>query len=128
MGPEVLGVAVSGGGGGTTRAYGFCASGGGAATLILINLAATSACVGLPAGFAAPGAPLTQFSLTPGAGGVASAATLLNGAPLALDAAGKLPPLNGASVPQAGGVTLPATSVTLLRVPLAPGVGTCGGR
>ena len=109
----------------TTRAYGFCAPSGTTATLVLLNLAATPACVGLPAGFAAPGAPLTAYSLTPGAGGVTSATTLLNGAPLTLDAAGKLPPMAGASVPQAGGVTLPPTSVNLVTVPLAGSVVAC---
>ena len=109
----------------TTRAYAFCAPSGASATLVLINLDAAPACVGLPAGFAAPGAPLTAYSLTPGAGGVVSAATLLNGAPLALDAAGRLPAMGGKSVPQAGGVTLPPLSVTLLATPLASGVAAC---
>ena len=124
VGPRVLGVsglpAKS-----STRAYGFCAPSGASATLVLVNLASAPACVGLPDGFAAPGAPLTQFSLTPGAGGVTSATTLLNGAPLALDAAGRLPPMGGKSVPQAGGVTLPPLSVTLLSAPLAGGVAAC---
>jgi heparanase 1 len=112
----------------TTRAYAFCAapSAAATATLVLINLANASACVGLPAGFAQPGVPLTQYSLTPGAGGVTSAGTLLNGATLALGADGTLPSLVGKSVPQAGGVALPPVSVTLLTVPLAAGfAGAC---
>ena len=111
----------------TTRAYAFCAapSATSTATLVLINLADASACVGLPAGFAQPGAPLTQYSLTPGAGGVTSADTLLNGVPLVVGADGQLPALAGKTVAQAGGVTLPPLSVTLLTVPLAGGVAAC---
>jgi hypothetical protein len=92
---------------------------------VLINLASAPACAELPVDFAAPGAPLTQYSLTPGAEGVTSATTLLNGAPLVLDAAGRLPQMEGKSVPQAGGVALPPLSVTLLVAPLADSVTAC---
>lgn len=125
VGPRVLGVSGTPSKS-TTRAYGFCAPSGASATLVLINLASAPGCAELPVGFAAPGAPLTQYSLTPGAEGVTSATTLLNGAPLVLDAAGRLPQMEGKSVPQTGGVALPPLSVTLLVAPLADSVTACG--
>ena len=105
----------------TTRAYAFCAAGGGgSATLVLVNLAAEPACYTAPRG-AAAGAALAQYSLAPGDGaGVESARVALNGgAPLALDAAGRLPPLPPAAVAPGDGIALPPLSVTLLVVPLA---------
>lgn len=105
------------------RAYAYCPAAAGAAnvTLLLINLdAAAPACVAAPA-FAAPGAPLAVYALTPGAGGLEAATALLNGAPLALDAAGRLPDMPPVRVPQAGGITLPPMSVVFAVVPTAAG-------
>ena len=127
---NVLNVTAPGGRGAPLRAYGFCAAGtpGGAesATLLLLNLdAAAPACVAAPA-FAAAGAPLTQFSLTPGAPAegdspVESREALLNGVLLALDAQGRVPPLRGASVDASKGIQLPPASVTFVVVPVAKG-------
>ena len=111
----------------TTRAYAFCAAGGGASsvTLLLLNLDAAPACVATPA-FAAAGSPLTQWSLTPGAGGegdspIESYEALLNGALLQLDANGRVPALPGAPVDGAGGIHLPPMSVSFVIVPLTAG-------
>ena len=112
----------------TLRAYAYCPAvagaapgAGGNATLLLINLdAAAAACVAVPA-FAAAGAPLAVYALTPGDGGVESAVTRLNGAALALDGAGRLPDMAPAVVAQAGGIQLPPLSVSFVVVPLAQG-------
>ena len=111
------------------RAYAYCPAAAAAAnvTLLLINLdAAAPACVAAPA-FAAPGAPLAVYALTPGAGGLEAATALLNGVPLALDAAGRLPGMPPALVPQAAGIALPPMSIVFAVVPTAAGaVPACG--
>ena len=113
----------------STRAYAFCAAGapGGAksVTLLLLNLDAAPACVATP-DFAAPGQPLTQYALTPGAGAegdspVESFQALLNGRLLQLDAQGRVPALAGASVDGAQGIQLPPMSVSFVLVPVAAG-------
>ena len=101
----------------SVRAYSYCAAGGGHVTLVLINLAAAEECVALPSWGVANA---TQYTLTPGPGGVESATTLLNGAVLVLDGAGRLPALAGVSVAP-GSVVLPPLSVSIVTVPLAPG-------
>jgi hypothetical protein len=69
---------------------------------------------------AAPGAVLTHYILTPtGSAGVEAAVAALNGVPLALDAAGRLPQLPGQEVPASQGITLPPLAVALIVVPLA---------
>lgn len=123
------------------RAYAFCGSAPATAVLVLLNLSpASSTCVSPPA-WAAPGAPLTQYSLSPTDGTVTSALADLNGQTLRLQVRGggvalphpipsassaaqpngSLPALPGK--PSAAGqpVTLPAASVTLLVVPTQPG-------
>lgn len=112
----------------TVRAYAFCGGGGGGnATLVLLNLDATAAACVAPPAIAAPGAGATQFSLTAGAGGVESRDARLNGgAPLALDAAGRLPPLPGLAVAPGAAYTLPPASVTFVVVPVA-GAPACSG-
>jgi hypothetical protein len=126
---NVLGVARGGALPASTRAYAFCPAGvpGGAAsvTLLLLNLDSAPACVAAPA-FASPGAALTQWSLTPGAGAegdspVESREALLNGQLLQLDAQGRVPQLAGRSVDASGGIQLPPMSVSFVRVPTAPG-------
>ena len=104
---------------GAVRAYAYCArERADAVVLVLINLGAAPSCVGAPA-WVPPGAALTVFALTPGEAseGVEAWGVRLNGRLLALDAAGALPDLSGASLAAAGGLTLPATSVTLVVTP-----------
>jgi hypothetical protein len=107
------------------RTYAFCSrNASSAVVLVLLNLSPGPVCLGAPL-FVPQGQPLTVYSLTPGdaSQGVEAWGVRLNGRLLALGAAGQLPDLSGASVPAAGGVTLPATSVTLL---VAPGGGGAG--
>ena len=68
------------------RAYAFCGTAPATAVLVLINLSpASSICVSPPA-WAAPGSPLTQYSLSPTDGTVTSALADLNGQTLLLQA------------------------------------------
>ena len=115
--------------GSATRAYAFCARAApGAVVLVLLNLALSDACVAVPA-FVPPGASLTRYALTPGEAGegVESYGVRLNGVLLALGADGRLPELRGASAPAAGGIALPATSVTLVVAPAGGAALACAG-
>jgi len=111
------------------RAYAFCARNSSAAApavaLLLINLnAAAPACAAAPA-WAAAGARAAAYVLTPGGGAGAAAVTdagaRLNGAPLALDAAGRVPPVAPASAVLDGGLVVPPLGVAFFVVPAAPG-------
>ena len=104
------------------RTYAFCSRNTSSAVLlVVVNLGAEAVCLGAPL-FVPQGQPLTVYTLTPGepSQGVEAWGARLNGRLLALGEGGELPDLSGASVPAEGGVTLPATSVTLL---VAPGGG-----
>jgi hypothetical protein len=104
------------------RTYAFCSRNTSSAVLlVVVNLGAEAVCLGAPL-FVPQGQPLTVYTLTPGepSQGVEAWGARLNGRLLALGERGELPDLSGASVPAEGGVTLPATSVTLL---VAPGGG-----
>ena len=126
VGHEVLATEV-GGGKGLVRGYGFCsARRNGGVVLLLLNLASTPACVGLPGG-ATTGA--LGYSLTAGAGGVESADVLLNGVRLVAGPGGALPPMPGVEVGADGSATLPPQSVSFVVVPKIGGVlcGLCVG-
>ena len=102
------------------RSYAFCAAGKGSATVLLINLGSSAACLQPPA--AAGSGPMTQWSLSPAdASGVEAAGALLNGAVLQLDAQGRLPPMQGQSLPQGSSIQLPPLSITFLQLPLQQG-------
>jgi heparanase len=112
---------------GSVRAYAFCGAAGGpsppTAALLLINIGAAPACVGLPPSFVPPGGGGEVYTLTPGGDGTVTTSTaVLNGVPLAVQADGTLPPLTGAPLPAgSSSVTLPPLSVTLVVTPLAAG-------
>ena len=98
----------------TTRVYSFCGAAPGTFVVLAINLLDTgAACVAAPG--LADSAPRTQWVLQPGAGGVRSAEVLLNGAPLALDAAGRAPNLAGAAAPAAAVLTLPPLGIAVAQ-------------
>jgi hypothetical protein len=126
VGEGVLAVALAPPTPPSVRAYAFCTRGAAASvTLVLINLANATACVGAPA-FAPAGASLTRFSFTAGdaAAGVGAWTARLNGVELRLRADGTLPALDGAVEPIGDGVELPPVSVSLLVVP-AGDAGAC---
>ena len=88
----------------------------------------------MPPAASPPPAPLPPSrlpapdSFTAGdAAGVSSWSTRLNGGgPLGLGPDGKLPPLPGAVVPAAGGMTLPPQSATLVVLPALSPLPACG--
>jgi hypothetical protein len=97
----------------STRAYAYCQRAVSAhVVLVLLNLDAADSCVSLPADLVA-GSNFTQWTLTGGDSGVESASVLLNGALLALDANGKVPPAEG--IQGTGAIaTLAPVSVTFI--------------
>ena len=104
----------------TFAAHAWCASGGGGAVVLAyINLHAAPVALAL-AGIGA--SPRVEFILTPPAGNLTADAVLLNGAMLAVDAAGELPaiPVPGKAVPAGGDpLVLPPTSYGFVTLPEA---------
>jgi hypothetical protein len=105
----------------TLAVHAWCAAGGGGAVaLAYINLGAAPVALAL-AGVGAA-APRVEFILTPPGGNLTADGALLNGALLAVDAAGALPvmPVPGKVVPAGGGpIVLPATSYGFVTLPEA---------
>ena len=121
VGARVLDVTIQGGGR-SVRAYAFCTRGtNSSATLVLINIGASSVCVGIPS-FVPSGMNLTVFSLTAGDStqGIESWDIQLNGKILSLQENGMLPDLRGANLSGAS-VTLESTSVTIVVAPVGDG-------
>ena len=104
----------------TLRSYAFCSVRGSNLTLVIINLDEAPACITSPI-FAAPNATMALYTMTAGEGGVVSASALLNGRPLVLDNAGRVPDLPGVSQSVLPGatITLAPVSVNFVLIPLA---------
>ena len=124
VGARVLDVTIDGGGG-SVRAYAFCTRNtNSSATLVLINIGASSVCVGIPS-FVPSGMNLTVFSLTTGdpTQGIESWNVKLNGEFLALQENGMLPDLSGVNLPSGAtqSITLESASVTILVAPVGGG-------
>ena len=96
----------------TAAVHAFCAGGGppGAVVLAFINLADAPLDLALGGGLAA--APRVEFFLTAPGGNLTADAVLLNGAPLTVDAQGRLAqqPVPGRAVSAAGAPSLPPQS------------------
>lgn len=120
VGPRVLSAALgaSPGVNATTAVHAFCAAPGagappGAGAVVLAFFNSAGAALELALGPGTPPAPRVEFVLTPPAGGgLTSDAALLNGAPLGVDAAGRLPaqPVPGRAVAE-GALELPPQSL-----------------
>jgi hypothetical protein len=110
MGPTVYGATVTGSE--LVRAYAHGTPGGAGFTLLLLDLSETRPAQVTLAGV---GSQATQYQVT--AAAPLSRELLLNGAPLALDASGSVPPLAGRSVTLGPSVVLPPLSYTLLVFP-----------
>lgn len=115
----------------TLGAYAWCAapSAGppGSVAVAYINLAADA--VALSVEGVASSSPRLQYVLTAPGGNLTADAVLLNGAPLGVDGAGRLPaqPIPGAPVAAPGPLSLPPFSYGFFVLTGAD-AGACGGR
>ena len=106
------------------RAYAHCGTTNGTVSLVFINLAPAPACVAAPT-LADPMHPRSEWALTPLDGTVTSARAALGGAPLALTAAGLLPPMPGATVAPTLPIQLPPLGIVFVNFDTK--ADACGG-